>query len=66
MVVDDAPALGQLLEDQRADFKADARAAAKLLRVGDARIDETLDAAEAASWACVGNVLLNLDATIHR
>jgi hypothetical protein len=59
-------ALRKFLDDQRAHFKADGRAAAKLLRVGDAKADETLDAAEAASWACVGNVLLNLDATIHR
>jgi hypothetical protein len=34
--------------------------------VGDAKVDEALDPAEAAAWASVGNALLNLDATIHR
>jgi hypothetical protein len=58
--------LRKLLGEQRAQFKTDANAAKKLLGVGDARIDETLDAAEAAAWACVGSALLNLDATIHR
>jgi hypothetical protein len=58
--------LRKLLDDQRAHFKADAAAAKKLLAVGDAKVDEKLDPAEAAAWACVGNALLNLDATIHR
>src|SRR5262249_14008537 len=58
--------LRKLLDDQRAHFKADAKAATKLLGVGDAKIDAALDPGEAASWACVGNALLNLDATIHR
>ena len=38
--------LRKLLDEQRAHFKADAAAAKKLLSVGDAKIDETLDAAE--------------------
>ena len=58
--------LRKLLDDQRAHFKADASAAKKLLGVGDAKVDEALDPAEAAAWACVGNALLNLDATIRR
>jgi hypothetical protein len=58
--------LKKLLDDQRAHFKADAAAAKKLLGVGDAKIDESLDPAEAAAWASVGNALLNLDATIRR
>lgn len=58
--------LQKLLDDQRAHFKADAAAAKKLLGVGDAKIDETIDPVEAAAWACVGNALLNLDATIRR
>ena len=58
--------LRKLLDEQRAQFKADASAAKKLLSVGDAKIDETLDAAETAAWACVGSALINLDATIHR
>jgi hypothetical protein len=58
--------LRKLLDDQRAHFKADATAAKKFLGVGDAKVDEALDPAEAASWASVGSALLNLDATIHR
>lgn len=57
--------LQKLLDDQRAHFK-DAAAAKKLLGVGDAKVDETIDPVEAAAWACVGNALLNLDATIRR
>jgi hypothetical protein len=56
----------KLLDDQRAHFKADAKAATKFLRVGDAKTDQQIDFAEAAAWASVGNALLNLDATIHR
>jgi hypothetical protein len=62
----DAQILRKLLDDQLAHFKADATAAKKLLSVGDAKIDENLDTAEAAAWACVASALLNLDATIHR
>jgi hypothetical protein len=62
----EAEILKKLLDDQRAHFKADAGAAKKLLGVGDAKIDEALDPAEAAAWACVASTLLNLDATIHR
>lgn len=58
--------LNTLLVEQRAHFKADVDAAKKLLGVGDAKLDETLDPAEAAAWACVGSALINLDATIHR
>jgi hypothetical protein len=58
--------LKKLLDDQRAHFKADTAAAKKLLAVGDAKIDEAIDPAEAAAWASVGNALLNLDATINR
>jgi hypothetical protein len=58
--------LRKLLDGQRAHFKSDLAAAKKLLGVGEAKIDESLDSAEAAAWAAVGNALLNLDATIHR
>ncbi|MFL5341350.1 MAG: PSD1 and planctomycete cytochrome C domain-containing protein [Gemmataceae bacterium] len=58
--------LKKLLDDQRAHYKADAAAAKKLLAVGDAKVDEALDAGELAAWATVGNALLNLDATIRR
>ncbi len=63
---EEARILRTLLDDQRAHFKADVAAAKKLLAVGDARVDEALDPAEAAAWASVASALLNLDATIHR
>jgi hypothetical protein len=62
----DTEILRKLLGDQRANFKADPRSAKKLLSVGDAKVDETLDPAELAAWASVGNALLSLDATLHR
>ncbi len=62
----EAEVLRQLLEDQRAHYTADPDAAKKLLAVGDAKVDETTDPAEAAAWAAVGSALLNIDATIHR
>ncbi len=62
----EAEVLRKLLDDQRAHFKADVKAAKKLVAVGDAKFDEKIDTAEAAAWASVGNALLNLDATIHR
>jgi hypothetical protein len=61
----EAEVLQKLLDDQRAHFKADAAAAKKLLAVGDAKVDESIDPAEAAAWATVGSALLNLDATIN-
>jgi hypothetical protein len=62
----EAAVLRKLLDDQRAHYKKEAEAAKKLLAVGDAKVDEALDPAEAAAWASVGSALLNLDATIHR
>lgn len=58
--------LTKLLNDQRAHFKADIKAAKNLLGVGEAKADATIDAVELAAWASVGNALLSLDATIHR
>jgi hypothetical protein len=58
--------LRKLLDDERAQFKADVVSAKKLIGVGDAKVDENLDPAEVAAWTCVGSALINLDATIHR
>src|SRR4029078_7844180 len=41
--------LQKLLDDKRAHFKADVAAAKKLLAVGDAKVDESIDTAEAAA-----------------
>jgi hypothetical protein len=58
--------LKKLLADQREAYKGDAEAVKKVLAIGDAKVDEKLDAAELAAWATVCNALLNLDETIHR
>ena len=58
--------LRRLLDDQREHFQADVEAAKKLLAVGDAKVDQAIDPAEAAAWTNVGSALLNIDATIHR
>jgi hypothetical protein len=63
---EETASLRQLLEDQRAAFRADVEAAKKLLAVGDAPADEKIEPAEAAAWATVGSALLNLDAAIRR
>ena len=57
--------LRALLVEQRAAF-TDEKAAKKLLSVGDAKVDDKLDAKELAAWTGVAGVLLNLDATIHK
>jgi hypothetical protein len=62
----EAAILRKLLDAQRAHYKSDLAAAKKLLAVGDAKVEESLDPAEAAAWASVGTALLNLDSTIHR
>lgn len=58
--------LTRLLKAERAHYKLNIEAAKKLLAVGDAKVDETLDAAELAAWTNVASALLNLDAAIHR
>src|SRR5262249_14120034 len=49
-----------VLTDLMEDYLAKPGEAKKLLTVGDARADETLDAATLASWTMVTNSLLNL------
>lgn len=54
------------LTEQRDYYKSEPELAKKFIGVGDAKVDEKIDAVEAAAWASVGSVLLNLDATIRR
>jgi hypothetical protein len=49
-----------------ARFRADRGEARKLLAVGEARRDPSLDEAELAAWATVASVILNLDETISK
>jgi len=58
--------LKQTFKDQWAFFRADAGAAAKLLKVGEAPRNEKLDAAELAAWTTVASVILNLDETVTK
>lgn len=54
------------LESERLAFKADAKAAKDLLGVGEAKVDEKFDPAEAAAWTQVGSTILNMDAALRR
>ena len=58
--------LRSLLAGERAHWKAAPKAAAELLGVGEAKIDEKIDAVEAAAWAQIAAVILNMDATLRR
>jgi hypothetical protein len=52
--------------DALARFRADAKAATKLLSVGESRRDPKLDPAELAAWSTVAGVVLNLDEAVTR
>ena len=58
--------LRELLEANRAAYRADPQAALKLLQVGEAPRDESLDASELAAWTIVASTILNLDETVTR
>ncbi|MBI1368520.1 MAG: DUF1553 domain-containing protein [Planctomycetes bacterium] len=58
--------LQQLLDAQRADFKADPSGAQQLLAVGDMKPDARLDPVELAAFATAGRAILNLDQTITK
>src|SRR5262249_35919980 len=58
--------LRRMYDVQLARYRADEAAARKLLAVGEAPRDETLDAAELAAWSMVANTVLNLDETVTR
>jgi hypothetical protein len=53
--------LVKLFDEQRAVFEKDAAAAKKLLAVGEKKADATLDPADHAAAAVVGNMLLSLN-----
>lgn len=59
-------ALRKLLTDMKAHFAADEKASKALLTTGAFPTDEKFAPAEAAAWAVVGSVLLNLEAAIRR
>lgn len=55
-----------LLDKHRAEYAADAPAAAAILRVGLAPAPPELDPAELAAWTSVARVILNLHETVTR
>jgi hypothetical protein len=58
--------LKQLFEEQRAMFAADGNAAEKLLKVGEAKNDTTLDQVDLAAGAVLAEALLSHDEAIMR
>ncbi len=58
--------LRKLYEEQRAVYGKDAKAALKLLSVGESKRDGSLDAAELATWTMIASVVLNLDESLTR
>lgn len=58
--------LVQLLQEQRAIFKADAAAATKLLAVGETKNDMKLDPIELAAGTVLAEAILNLDEAVMR
>lgn len=58
--------LQKLLEKNRTIYKADAAAAASLLKIGQSPLAKDADAPELAAWTAVCRALLNLAETITR
>jgi Protein of unknown function (DUF1553) len=58
--------LRKLLRERRVAFRADPKAAAKLVEVGESPRNQKLDIVEVAAWTTVGSVILNLDETITK
>jgi len=58
--------LKQLFEEQRAVFAADGSAAEKLLKVGEAKNDATLDAVDLAAGTVLAEALLSHDEAVMR
>jgi hypothetical protein len=59
-------AIVQLYESELAHYRADAEAAKKLAIEPLGPLPEGMDAAEAAAWTVVANVLLNLDGVLMK
>jgi hypothetical protein len=55
-----------VLNQQRGAFYKDAKAAEKLLSVGESKRNEKLNATELAAWTTVASVILNLDETMTK
>ncbi len=62
----EAAVLEGILEVELKTFRDAPDKAGAFLGVGDSPRDESLDAAEHAAWAVIGNLLLNLDEVLTR
>ncbi len=58
--------LKKVLDKQLAVYRQDAKAAMKLLAIGESRRNEELQPAELAAWTIVASVILNLDETVTK
>jgi hypothetical protein len=58
--------LRSTLQEHLARYRADAKAAQELIRVGETQPDPSLNAQELAAWTMLGNLVLNLDEVINR
>jgi hypothetical protein len=58
--------LVKLFDEQKAEFAADPKNAAKLLTVGDSKSDPKLDPAELAAAASLALAVLNHDEAVNR
>jgi hypothetical protein len=56
----------KLYREQLAVYRKNPEAAAKLLKVGEAEPNASLDANELAAWAMVASTILNLDETVTK
>ena len=56
----------KLLEQERARYRADQKAAGELVRVGLAPVPKDADVVELAAWTAVCRTILNLNETVTR
>ena len=58
--------LRDTLQEHRARFRADPKAAQQLVRVGESPPGPAVNVEELAAWSMVGNLVLNLDEVVNR
>ena len=63
---DEVSLLQRTYEQQFIGFRTDAKAAEKLIAVGESKAPESMDKVELAAMTAVANVLLNLNETITK
>jgi len=63
---DEMKVLTVLLDKHLAEYKADPKAAAEILKNGVSPAPKDIDAAELAAWTSVTRTILNLHETIER